>query len=137
MPQGASMTDTISLDEAVRQRFADIDSRGLRELWANDGRAVWVAARLRDGLIKDGVPSAELYAVAMSRTEIEKSKLRDRGALIHRAQDRSSSRQIALSTRSFGSEPKIKNALADLKRLRHKISFKVKSMDLLLTTKPV
>jgi len=68
------MTDTASLADAARRRFAELDTHALRDMWATEGRTEWAETALRDELIERGVRAEELDAVAIRRVEVADDK---------------------------------------------------------------
>jgi len=67
------MTDSASLIAAARQRFSDIDSDALKEMWATDGRTEWAETALRLELLERGAHTGELDAIALRRADIAAS----------------------------------------------------------------
>lgn len=59
--------------EALRQKYSDLTTETLRELWANGSRADWAEMVLRDELIARGIAPSELEQIAKRREEIASS----------------------------------------------------------------
>lgn len=64
------MKDENSLVAAAQQRFSDIDTNALSEMWANEGRTDWAERALRLELVNRGVSEVELDTVAQRRADI-------------------------------------------------------------------
>jgi hypothetical protein len=64
------MKDEAGLAAAAQQRFSEMDTDALNEMWANEGRADWAERALRLELLSRGVSELELDSVAQRRVDI-------------------------------------------------------------------
>lgn len=64
------MTDGQDLTASARQRFSDVDTVALKEMWGVDSRTDWAETALRFELLDRGVSEQELDAIAARREEI-------------------------------------------------------------------
>lgn len=65
-----NMKEEKSLVAAAQQRFSDMDTDALSEMWANEGRTDWAEQALRLELINRGVSELELDTMAQRRADI-------------------------------------------------------------------
>lgn len=66
--------------DALRERYSELSTDALREMWSDESRVDWAEAELRRELLERGVSLAELDEIAGRRVEIalaQPPKVRD------------------------------------------------------------
>jgi len=64
------MMDSSSQIAGARQRFSELETDVLREMWSAEGRTEWAETALRDELLERGASAVELEDVAARRAQI-------------------------------------------------------------------
>lgn len=64
------MMDSTSQIAVARQRFSELETDVLREMWSTEGRTDWAETALREELLERGASADELEDVAARRAQI-------------------------------------------------------------------
>lgn len=64
------MTDSNGQIAGARQRFSELETDALREMWSAEGRTEWAETALREELLERGASVDELEDVAARRAQI-------------------------------------------------------------------